>query len=193
MGAVYNQATNLDVALEADVTTFDFKDIPQESRALLYTLVLGRTQRVVRALGRARRRVIAIDEFGWMAQEPLLAETVALWIKTFRTFGCGVWVAEQDLIRLTGGDATNLSGASIIGNSVFQLFFNHESAAAEVVSATFPNVAPYQEMIETFQRPQETGLAEAVLNLVEAAGGLELIWAWEGRGDGLLAGRPCRL
>jgi hypothetical protein len=170
MGNVYNRPTNLDVALEADVVTYDFKDIPNESRALIYTLVLGRVQRIVRSLGRARRRVVAIDEFGWMAQEPMLAETVAMWIKTFRTFGCGIWMAEQDLVRLTGGIASgDLSGHSIIGNSVFQLFFNHEPAAAEIVAQTFPNVAPYRDMLETFQRPQETGVAEAVLRLPDGA------------------------
>jgi hypothetical protein len=79
-------------------------------------------------------------------------------------------VAEQDLIRLTGGMASgDLSGHSIIGNSVFQLFFHHESAAAEVVAETFPNVAPYRDMLETFPRPQETGLAEAVLRLPDGA------------------------
>ncbi|GIK42102.1 MAG: hypothetical protein BroJett011_59350 [Chloroflexota bacterium] len=169
MGSVYNQPTNLDVALEADVVTYDFKDIPNESRALIYTLVLGRVQRIVRSFGRVRRRVVAIDEFGWMAQEPMLAETVAMWIKTFRTFGCGIWMAEQDLIRLTGGITGDLSGHSIIGNSVFQLFFNHEPAAAEVVTQTFPNVAPYRDMLETFQRPQDTGVAEAILRLPDGA------------------------
>ena len=169
MGAVYNRATNLDVALEADVVTYDFKDIPTDSRALIYTLVLGRVQRIVRSTGRVRRRVVAIDEFGWLAQEPLLAETVAMWIKTFRTFGCGIWVAEQDLIRLTGGMSGDLSGHSIIGNSVFQLFFNHEPSAAEVVAQTFPNVAPYRDLLETFQRPQETGVAEAVLRIPDGA------------------------
>jgi hypothetical protein len=169
MGTVYNQATNLDVALEADVVCYDFKDIPGESRALIYTLVLGRVQRIVRTLGRVRRRVIAVDEFGWMAQEPMLAETVALWIKTFRTFGCGIWMAEQDLIRLTGGMSGDLSGHSIIGNSVFQIFFHHEPAAAEMVAQTFPNLAPYRDLLETIQRPQDTGVAEAVLRLPDGA------------------------
>jgi hypothetical protein len=94
---------------------------------------------------------------------------VALWIKTFRTFGCGVWVAEQDLVRLSGGARGDLSGHSIIGNSVFQLFFHHEPAAAEAVARTFPNLASYKEMLETFPRPQETGLAEAVLRLPDGA------------------------
>ena len=49
----------------------------------------------------------------------MLANVVAMWIKTFRTFGCGIWLAEQDLIRLTGGAASgDLSGHSIVGNSV---------------------------------------------------------------------------
>jgi len=170
MGSVYNQATNLDIALEADVATYDFKDIPNDSRALIYTLVLGRVQRVVRSFGRVRRRIVAIDEYGWMAQEPMLAETVAMWIKTFRTFGCGIWMAEQDLVRLTGGLVSgDLSGHSIIGNSVFQLFFNHEPAAAELVVQTFPNVAPYRDMLETFGRPQDSGVAEAVLRLPDGA------------------------
>ncbi len=170
LGQVFNQTTTTDVGLEADVVCYDFKDIPSSSRSLIYTLVLGRIQRVVRASGRVRRRVIGIDEYGWLAQEKMLSETVAMWIKTFRTFGCGVWVAEQDLIRLTGGVASgDLSGHSIVGNSVFQLFFHHESSAAEVVSATFPNVSPYQDMLENFPRPQETGLAEAVLRLPDGA------------------------
>jgi hypothetical protein len=165
LGQVYNQATNTDVALEANVVTYDFKDIPESQRTLIYTLVLGRIQRIVRSQGR-RRRVVAIDEFGWMAQEPILANVVAMWIKTFRTFGCGIWLAEQDLIRLTGGAASgDLSGHSIVGNSVFQLFFHHESAAANMVSETFPNMEPYQNMLESFPRPQETGLAEAVLRI----------------------------
>ncbi len=170
LSTVYNQATNIDVALEADVVTYDFKNIPASSRTLIYTLVLGRVQRIVRATGRQRRRVVAIDEFGWLAQEPMLAEVIAMWIKTFRTFGCGIWVAEQDLIRLTGGSASgDLSGHSIIGNSVFQLFFHHESAAAEVVVETFPNVAPYRDLLETFPRPQESGLAEAILRIPDGA------------------------
>lgn len=170
MGAVFNRPTNLDVALEANVVTYDFRDIPRESRALIYTLVLGRVQRIVRSTGRARRRVVAIDEFGWLAQEPMLAETVAMWIKTFRTFGCGVWVAEQDLVRLTGGMASgDLSGHSIIGNSTFQIFFHHEPSAAALVAETFPNVAPYKDLLETIQQPQETGVAEAVLRIPDGA------------------------
>jgi type IV secretory pathway VirB4 component len=169
LGQVYNQTTNTDVGLERAVVTYDFKDIPEASRTLIYTLVLGRIQRIVRSSGR-RRRIVAIDEFGWMAQEPILANVVAMWIKTFRTFGCGVWLAEQDLIRLTGkASSTDLSGHSIVGNSVFQLFFFHEASAAEVVAETFPNVEPYKNMLESFPRPQETGVAEAVLRIPDGA------------------------
>ncbi len=169
LGAVYNQPTNLDVALAADLVMYDFRDIPAESRTLIYTLVLGRVQRTVRAGGRGRRRVVAIDEYGWLAQEPILAETTAMWIKTFRTFGCGVWVAEQDLVRLTGGETTDLSGRSIISNSTFQLFFHHEPSAARLVAETFPNVASYGDMLETFPRPQDTGLAQAILRIPDGA------------------------
>ena len=74
------------------------------------------------------------------------------------------------MIRLTGGAASgDLSGHSIVGNSVFQLFFHHEPSAAAVVAQTFPNVAPYQDAMETFPRPQETGLAEAVLRIPDGA------------------------
>ena len=93
-----------------------------------------------------------------------------MWIKTFRTFGCGIWLAEQDLIRLTGGvGGGDLSGHSIVGNSVFQLLFYHEPSAAAVVAETFPNVAPYRDLLETFPRPQESGLAEAILRLPDGA------------------------
>ncbi|MCL4297948.1 MAG: hypothetical protein KJ077_19555 [Anaerolineae bacterium] len=186
LGAVYNRPTNLDVALEADVVTYDFKDIPAENRTLIYTLVLARVQRTVRVLGRVRRRIVAIDEFGWLAQEPILAETVSMWIKTFRTFGCGVWVAEQDLVRLTGGAATgDLSGHSIIGNSVFELFFHHEPSAADLVARTFPNVAPYREMLESFPRPQDTGVSEAILRLPDG-GAYHLYMLLAGAEQGLV-------
>ena len=101
-----------------------------------------------------------------------------MWIKTFRTFGCGVWVAEQDLVRLTGGMASGdpsagsgqvLSGYSIIGNSSFQVLFHHESSAAALVAETFPNVAPYRDLLETIQRPQDSGVAEAVLRIPDGA------------------------
>jgi type IV secretory pathway VirB4 component len=171
LGSVYNQPTNLDVGLEADCVTYDFRDIPKSAWPLIYTLVLGRIQRVIRVRGRDRRRVIAIDEFGWLSQEPMLAETVAMWFKTFRTFGCGIWLAEQELTRLIGGGRAggDLSGHAFIGNSTFQLFFHHESAAAEQVVNTYPNVQPYKGVIETFGRPQETGVAEAILRIPDGA------------------------
>jgi hypothetical protein len=170
MGAVFNGATNLDVALEASAVAYDFKDIPESNRTLIYTLVLGRIQRKVRMEGRVRRRVVAIDEFGWLAQEPMLAETVAMWFKTFRTFGCGVWVAEQDLIRLTGNASLgDLSGYSIVGNSTWQMFFHHESAAAQVVTQTYPNLEPYQNLMESFPRPQDRGYSQAVLRIPDGA------------------------
>jgi hypothetical protein len=56
-----------------------------------------------------------------------------------------------------------------VGNSVFQLFFFHEASAAEVVAETFPNVEPYKNMLESFPRPQETGVAEAVLRIPDGA------------------------
>jgi hypothetical protein len=97
-----------------------------------------------------------------------------------------VWVAEQDLVRLTGGMASGdpfgglrassspgsgqaLAGHSIIGNSSFQVLFHHESSAAALVAETFPNVAPYRDLLETIQRPQDTGVAEAVLRIPDGA------------------------
>ena len=37
------------------------------------------------------------------------------------------------------------------------------------MAQTFPNVAPYKTMLETFPRPQETGVAEAVLRIPDGA------------------------
>ena len=58
LGQVYNQATNTDVALEANVVTYDFKDVPESHRTLIYTLVLGRIQRIV-----WRHKLVRIQEF----------------------------------------------------------------------------------------------------------------------------------
>ena len=68
-----------------------------------------------------------------------------------------------------GASGQALSGHSIIGNSTFQLFFHHEPSAAALVAETFPNVAPYKDLLETIQQPQETGVAEAVLRIPDGA------------------------
>jgi hypothetical protein len=38
-----------------------------------------------------------------------------------------------------------------------------------VVADVFPNVAPYRDLLETIQRPQEAGVSEAVLRIPDGA------------------------
>lgn len=85
------------------------------------------------------------------------------WLKTYWRAVC----PETGKHGSEGGGWKSTLNGQLAGRLPY--FFNHEPAAAEIVAQTFPNVAPYRDMLETFQRPQETGVAEAVLRLPDGA------------------------
>lgn len=150
LGKVFNAPTNLDFALSKDVVVFDFNRIPDRFKTLLYGLVLTALQRECLRRRRDRRRLIFVDEFKRMSEEPLLARTVAMMFKTFRTAGAGVWVAEQNLFTLTGQGLSggglgnsNLdvaSGLYVLENARFYVFLAQQPAGIEAIQARFPDV-----------------------------------------------------
>src|SRR5207244_11569502 len=54
-------------------------------RSLLYSQVLAAVQRRIRNRDREQPMIVFIDEFRYMAQEPMLAEQAMLLVKTART------------------------------------------------------------------------------------------------------------
>ncbi|MCP4517465.1 MAG: hypothetical protein GY824_19845, partial [Delftia sp.] len=112
LGDVFNAPGNLDFRLEKDVVVFDFYAIPRNYQTLLYGLVLAAVHRECLRRRRERRRIVFVDEFKRMSQEPMLAEAVASMFKTFRTAGVGVWVAEQNLFTLVGLEGGGMMGSA---------------------------------------------------------------------------------
>ncbi|MCP4515640.1 MAG: hypothetical protein GY824_10480, partial [Delftia sp.] len=149
LGSVFNAPGNLDFRLEKDVVVFDFHNIPQEYQTLLYGLVLAALQRECLRRRRERRRIVFVDEFKRMSEEPMLARAIAMMFKTFRTAGVGVWVAEQNLLTLLGlgnrgdlgsGDLDVVSGRYVMENASFYVILAQQPEGVGAVRSHFPQV-----------------------------------------------------
>jgi hypothetical protein len=150
LSSVFNAPTNLDMGLGQDVVVFDFHKIPGKFQTLLYGLILAALQRECLRRRRERRRIIFVDEFKRMSEEPLLARTVATMFKTFRTAGVGVWVAEQNLFTLVGlgaqggglgrGSLDVVSGRYVMENARFYVLLAQQPEGVAAVRASFPEV-----------------------------------------------------
>jgi hypothetical protein len=150
LGAVFNAPTNLDFRLEKDVVVFDFNRIPPRFQSLLYGLVLAALQRECLRRRRERRRIVFVDEFKRMSEEPMLAGAVAMMFKTFRTAGVGVWVAEQNLFTLVGlkgqgdlvggGNLDVVSGRYVMENARFFIILAQQPEGVQAVQTSFSQV-----------------------------------------------------
>lgn len=161
LGRVFNRPTNLDLSLSRDVVAFDFSAINDQYRTLLYSQVLGRIFFHVTTRKRERNRVVAIDEFKVMSREPRLASQVAEMYKTFRTYGVGVWAAEQNLFTLTGlerGSSAGIdvaSGRYILDNSQVLVAFRQQSAGAKEIARLYDEMTPHHVQTMLGAQPGE--------------------------------------
>jgi hypothetical protein len=92
----FNRATNLDLRFDRPCTVFDVSGIDQDFRPLYYMQLTTVLNGYIRNPARTRPLVIAIDEFRYMAQDPVLAHAATTLIKTARTFHTAVWTADQN-------------------------------------------------------------------------------------------------
>ena len=150
-GRNFNVATENDWRMESDLIAFDFSDVSEEGglRRLSYYLVLAAIQREAFRQARSRRRIVVVDEFKVLSQEPMLAEQVAKMYKTLRTTGVGVWAMEQDIQTLVGLSGVSASvnpeeyarlkaGASIMNNAIFTLALAHNQGSAQMLQSIYP-------------------------------------------------------
>jgi hypothetical protein len=98
-GEVFNPrgGTSLDLRLNSPCTAFDFSDVDETFRGLWYYLVLGAINKKVHFKPHRERMLVFVDEFGCMADEPLLARKLMQFMKMWRYKSVGIWLAEQDL------------------------------------------------------------------------------------------------
>ena len=84
------------------------------------------------------------------------------------------WMENQThaCVQVTTNLADSLQGSAKTEHEAVEIgpgAVGLEPGAAALVAETFPNVAPYKDLLETIQQPQETDVAEAVLRIPDGA------------------------
>ncbi|HFC11388.1 MAG TPA: DUF853 family protein [Anaerolineae bacterium] len=146
-GRTFNAQTNIDLRLQARMNLFDFSAVPQELRGLFYYLTVSNLIRRIRSEG-FKQRVLFIDEVYYMSREPMLMQALAEMLKTVRSYGTAVVLADQDLetyLGVEGAGANTMndglditSGVYIINNTQWVLSFGLKRSAAERLAQQYP-------------------------------------------------------
>ena len=104
--------------------------------------------------------MIIVDEYYLMSQIPQLAESLALFFKTFRTYGVAVWVAEQDWYTLTGFEGQkNKHGEYLISNAANVIALYHNTLKdAQALGAIIPELSDQLLGYITGSRRPGTGI-----------------------------------
>ena len=94
--ASFNRPTTLDLRFDRPCTVFDVTRIDPGYRALYYMQLTAVLHLYLRDPARRAPLVIAIDEFRYLARDPILAHEANTLVKTARTFHTAVWTADQN-------------------------------------------------------------------------------------------------
>jgi hypothetical protein len=92
----FNRPTTLDLRFDRPCTVFDVAWVDPNYRPLYYMQLTAVLSLYLRDPRRTRPLLIAIDEFRYMAQDPVLARAANTLVKTARTFRAAVWTADQN-------------------------------------------------------------------------------------------------
>jgi hypothetical protein len=138
---IFDRQTNINVRLAAagaPAVVYDFKQVDDSLRRLVYFVVLASLYREIR--NRPQPRILFVDELHWMADAHMMA-WLASAVKTIRTFQASLWMADQNPLVLMGvqdrdgnvigGGETLKSGLMIIENATRTLCFPMEEKPAE--------------------------------------------------------------
>lgn len=144
-GGIFNpkHGTSLDLRVEAPGVAYDFSGVNETFRPLLYSQVLAAVQRRVRSPRRAHPMIVFIDEFRYMAQEPILAEQAMLLVKTARTYRAAIWMAEQNLFTF----AETFTGRAIIENTPIVTLYRQTATATKIARDLYPRLTEYHSFL----------------------------------------------
>lgn len=164
LASIFNRPTsgiNLNLN-EKRLLVFDFERVSPAYQGLLYYLILANINRFCVKQKNRRNRIIIVDEYYLMSQIPQLAESLALFFKTFRTYGVAVWVAEQDWYTLTGFEGQrNKHGEYLISNAANLIALYHNSLRdAQALSSIIPELNDQLLSYITGTKRSGTGLAK---------------------------------
>lgn len=150
-GDVFNprEGTSLDLALTSPGVAYDFSSVNDTFRPLLYSQVLAAVKRRIRSRRRKQPMIVFIDEFRYMAQEPMLAEQAMLLVKTARTYRAAIWMAEQNLFTFS----ETLTGRAIIENTPLVTLYRQTATATKIARDLYPRLTEYHAfLLGTSQR-----------------------------------------
>ena len=144
-GEVFNPrgGTSLNLLLTSPGVAYDFSGVNDTFRPLLYSQVLAAVQRRVRNRGRRQPMIVFIDEFRYMAQEPMLAEQAMLLVKTARTYRAAVWMAEQNLFTFS----ETFTGRAIIENTPLVTLYRQTATATRIARELYPKLTEYHAFL----------------------------------------------
>jgi type IV secretory pathway VirB4 component len=174
MGDIFNRPTNLRLNFDgADL--YDAQSVAgQDSgdsnfQTLLYFVMfssLVRTCRLDKQAGRARPRILAIDEYYAMSRNPFLSKRLEVLIKTARNLKLGLWLAEQNLATFSGtqigGGGQDLTSHFMLTNIPFWIIFKQENAEADLARANFRRRLPpaYADFLPQARQGQGVALLD---------------------------------
>lgn len=150
-GEVFNptSGTSLDLLIDSPGVAYDFSGVNDTFRPLLYSQVLAAVQRRIRSRRRMQPMIVFIDEFRYMAQEPMLAEQAMLLVKTARTYRAAIWMAEQNLFTFS----ETLTGRAIIENTPLVTLYRQTATATKIARELYPRLTEYHAfLLGTSQR-----------------------------------------
>ena len=144
-GEVFNprEGTSLNLLLTSPGVAYDFSQVNDTFRPLLYSQVLAAVQRRIRNRDRGQPVIVFIDEFRYMAQEPMLAEQAMLLVKTARTYKAAIWMAEQNLFTFS----ETFTGRAIIENTPLVTLYRQTATATRIARELYPKLTEYHAFL----------------------------------------------
>jgi hypothetical protein len=144
-GDVFNpkDGTSLNLLLTSPGVAYDFSRVNDTFRPLLYSQVLAAVQRRIRSPKREQPMIVFIDEFRYMAQEPMLAEQAMLLVKTARTYRAAIWMAEQNLFTFS----ETFTGRAIIENTPLITLYRQTATATKIARDLYPKLTEYHAFL----------------------------------------------
>jgi type IV secretory pathway VirB4 component len=147
----FNRPTNLDLRFDRPCTVFDVTRIDEDYLPLYYMQLTTVLNRYIRNPARTRPLVIAIDEFRYMAQDPVLAHAATTLVKTARTFHTAVWTADQN----PGTYMQNEDGRQMVALSPLVFIGRQQAKDLELHRHLFQRLtAQHLQQIATARRGQ---------------------------------------
>ncbi len=144
-GDVFNptEGTSLNLLLTSPGVAYDFSQVNDTFRPLLYSQVLAAVQRRIRNRDREGPMIVFIDEFRYMAQEAMLAEQAMLLVKTARTYRAAIWMAEQNLFTFS----ETYTGRAIIENTPLITLYRQTATATRIARELYPKLTEYHSFL----------------------------------------------